>query len=68
MARAFYPLPFQKEAMEAEMPFHRRCRSRQIFGIAKDFCPNFPKLARKVFCAILPTIFSHKDHEDLFLV
>jgi len=25
-----------------------RCRSRQIFGGAKDFCPNFPKLARKI--------------------
>jgi len=25
-----------------------RCRSKQIFGGAKDFCPNFPKLARKV--------------------
>jgi len=24
-----------------------RCRSRQIFGGAKDFCPNFLKLARK---------------------
>jgi len=24
-----------------------RCRSRLIFGGAKDFCPNFPKLARK---------------------
>jgi len=24
-----------------------RCRSRQIFRGAKDFCPNFPKLARK---------------------
>ena len=27
-----------------------RCRSRQLFGGAKDFCPNFPKLAWKVFC------------------
>jgi len=24
-----------------------RCRSRQSFGGAKDFCPNFPKPARK---------------------
>jgi len=24
-----------------------RCMSRQIFGGVKDFCPNFPKLARK---------------------
>jgi len=26
----------------------RRCR-RQIFGGKKYFCPNFPKIARKVF-------------------
>ena len=24
-----------------------RCRTRQIFGVAKDFCPNSPKLAQK---------------------
>ena len=35
-------------------------RSRQIFGGAKDFCPNFSKLARNVFCVVC------KDHEDLF--
>jgi len=50
MAEAFPPLSFQKEAMEADVPFHRRCQSRRIFRSAKDFCPNFPKLARKVFC------------------
>ena len=26
-----------------------RCRNRQIFGSVKDFCPNFPKLAGKMF-------------------
>jgi len=26
-----------------------RCRSTQIFGVAKNFCPNFRKLARKNF-------------------
>jgi len=26
---------------------HHSCRSRKIFGGAKDFCPNFPKLAWK---------------------
>jgi len=31
---------------------HRR---RQIFGGAKDFCPNFPKLAQNVFVRLLPT-------------
>jgi len=25
-----------------------RCRSRQIFGGAKDFSPNFTKIARKI--------------------
>ena len=30
-----------------------RCRSSQIFGDAKDFCPNFPKLARKVRATFL---------------
>jgi len=38
------------------------------FGGAKDFCLNFPKLSRKAFVRFLPTIFSHKEHEDLFLV
>jgi len=28
-------------------------RSRQIFGGAKDFYPNFPKLSRKVFVTIV---------------
>ena len=34
-----------------------RCSSRQIFWGAKDICPNFPKLARKVFVRLLPTNF-----------
>jgi len=34
-----------------------RCRSKQIFGGAKDFCPNFPKLAQKVAGRLLPTNF-----------
>jgi len=43
------------------------CRSSQVLGSAKDFFPNFPKLARKVFVRVLPTkIFSHKDREILF--
>ena len=48
--------------------YRHRCRSRQIFGGVEDFCSNFPKLARKVLYAFCPQIFSHKDHEDLFLV
>jgi len=45
-----------------------RCRSRKLFWGAKNFFPNFPKLARNVFVRLLPTNFSHKEHEDLFLV
>jgi len=37
--------------------FRHRCRSKQIFGGAKDFCPNFSKLAQKVFVQLLPTVF-----------
>jgi len=37
--------------------FSHRCRSKQIFGSAKDFCPNFPKLAQKVVGQLLPTVF-----------
>jgi len=33
------------------VPFQHRCISSEIFGVAKDFCQNFPKLSRKVFCA-----------------
>ena len=38
-----------------------RCRSRQIFKGAKDFCPNFPKFAWKNFGPLLARIFSHED-------
>jgi len=55
--REHLPLrPFKRGTMEAKVPFHHRCRSRQMFGSAKDFCPNLPKLARKGFWAI----FAHK--------
>ena len=37
-------------------PVHR-CRNKQIFGGAKDFCPNFPKLAQKVVFQLLWTVF-----------
>jgi len=38
-----------------------RCSSRQIFGGAKDFCPNFSKFARKTFEATLcENIFSSR--------
>ena len=38
-----------------------RSRSRQIFGGAKDFCPDFLKLARKNFGPLFVRIFSHED-------
>ena len=39
-----------------------RCRSRQIFRDAKDFCPNFPLRARKVFVRLFITNFvSHRS-------
>jgi len=41
--------PFKRGA--TEVPFQHRCISSEIFGVAKDFCQNFPKLSRKVFCA-----------------
>ena len=37
---------------------HHRCRSRYIFGCEKDFCPNFPKRARKIFCETFDYKFS----------
>ena len=38
-------------------------------GGAKDLFPNFPKHARKGFCATFAyKILSHKDNYDLFLV
>ena len=33
-----------------------------MVGGAKDFCPNFPKLARKIFEPVFVLIFSHADH------
>jgi len=46
-----------------------RCRSKQIFGGAKDFCPNFPKLARKVILWLLPTnVLSQRSWSHFFCV
>jgi len=36
---------------------YRKCRSKQRFGGAKDFCSNFPKLARKT-----PMIMTSKNN------
>jgi len=32
-----------------------KCRSRQFFGVAKDFCPKIPQLARNDFVRLWPT-------------
>jgi len=53
-----YLCPFKRGATRAEMPFHHRFRSREIFCVAKDICPNFPKLSRKVICAAFTYKFS----------
>ena len=45
-----------------------RCRSRQNFWGAKDFCPNFPKLAWKVFLGLLPIHFVPQRTRRLFLL
>jgi len=58
--------------LHSEISFSRtcnhRCRSKQNFGDAKDFCPNFPKLAQKVVVRLLPTNFLPQRSwtEDLF--
>ena len=38
------------------------CRSRQIFRGAKDFCPYFPKLHRKIFWSLFLQIFFSLRH------
>jgi len=48
---------FTRRATGTEWPFHHRFRSRQSFGDAKDFCPNFPKFPEK-FCATFAYKFS----------
>jgi len=44
------------------------CRSRQNSGDAKNFCPNFPKLPRKVFVRLLSTNFLPQRLWRRFLV
>jgi len=61
MARAFPPLPFQKRDNGAEVPFHHRCRSRQIFGVRR-ILPEFRQTCAKSFlCNFCLQIFFHKD-------
>ena len=63
---SYFPKLFNRKVSQLVGCTHRSCRSRQIFGDAKDFCPNLHKLGRKDFlCDSWLQIFSHKDHEDL---
>jgi len=68
--RGYFPrCPFKDGAIGSEVPFDHWCSSRQIFWGAKDIFLNFPKHARKGFCATFAyKILSHKDNYDLFLV
>jgi len=61
-----FPLcPVKKGATGAEVPFHHRCRSRQIFGVRR-ILPEFPQTCPKSFLGnFCLQIFSHKYHEDL---
>ena len=55
-------IDWKKSAEKIHQSVHRRT-SRQIFGGEKDFCPNFSKVCRKVFCAIFANnSFPIKDH------
>jgi len=57
--RACFPFcSFKRGATGAEVPFHHRCRSRQIFGGRKDFARISPNLPEKFFCAIFASKFS----------
>jgi len=60
--------PFKRGPTEAEVIFHHRIRSRQTLGLGEDFCPNLPKLARKVFCATFAYKFSPTKSSTPFLV
>jgi len=57
MARGFSPLPFQKRGNGEEVPFHHRCRRRQIFGMRR-ILPEFPQTCPKRFCATFAYKFS----------
>ena len=46
--------------------FDQMCKSKQIFGVGKDFCPISPKFARKVFVRLLPTNFLTKIMKTFF--
>jgi len=56
--RGHFPYcPFKWGATRAVVPFHHRCRSRQIFGVWRIF-PEFPQNCPKSFCATFAYKFS----------
>jgi len=63
MTGAFIYLSIQKGA-RAEVLFRHSFRSRQNFGVAEDFFPNFPELPPKAFCAT----FAHKFSPTMITV
>ena len=48
-------------SLSHNVPWKHRSRSRYIFGGVKDFCPIFPKLARKIIGPLFVRTFSHAD-------
>ena len=52
----------QWNVSSVKCPSHR-CRNRQIFGGAKDFCPNF----RSFQATLCANVSSHTDHKHLLL-
>jgi len=67
MAGHFPFWPFTGAATGPEVPLHR-CRSKQIFGDAKDFSPNFSKLPEKVLVQLLSTNFLPERDMKTFFV
>jgi len=45
-----------------------KCRDRHIFGVRRIFVLISPNLPEKFLSAFYPQLFSHKEHEDLFVM
>ena len=58
--------PFKRGTTWTEVPFHHRCKDREIFGSFVDFCPNFPNLPGKLFVHLLPINFLPQRSWRLF--
>jgi len=58
--------PFKRGATGADVPFHDRFRSREIFGGRRIFARISPNFHEKLLCNFYLQMLSHKDHEDLF--